>query len=117
MAINPPNIPLVICQGSTFNPAFFFRARQTGQLIDWTGHTARMKARPSKASDTVLLDMTTGNGKIIIDGTYIRLLLTASDTAALTFATAVYDLELVSGDGIVYRVIEGILTLNKEVTR
>ena len=44
----------------------------------------------------------------------IKLSMTATATAALDFETAVYDLELVSGAEVT-RLIEGIVTLSKEV--
>jgi hypothetical protein len=40
----------------------------------------------------------------------------AEDTTALDFVYGQYDLELVSGDGIVYRVIQGTAFLDREVT-
>jgi hypothetical protein len=66
------------------------------------GFIARMQIRPSVASSTILLELTTANGKIILDevDSTILLKLSATETAALTFNSAVASLEMedVSGD-------------------
>lgn len=87
--------------------------------VNLAGFTARMQIR-SKLEDTVVIkELTTQNGGIIIDNTTktIQLYMTATDTAALTFSTGVYSLELVSGSGEVTQLITGTITLVKEVTR
>jgi hypothetical protein len=83
-----------------------------------TSYTARMQLRPTVASDTVILEVTDADA-ITIGGTegYASLTLTATQTAALDFSTCVYQLELVSGGGVVKRLASGVITLSKEVTR
>lgn len=80
--------------------------------------TARMQIR-TKISDTVPLEeLTTENGKIIVDDTNktITLLLSDTVTSAYTFSSAVYSIELlVSGEVIPF--IYGNITLEKEITR
>jgi hypothetical protein len=46
-----------------------------------------------------------------------RLTISATDTAALTAGRGVYDLELVSGSGIVTRLLQGVATISRNVTR
>jgi len=84
-----------------------------------SGFTARMKIRASVSSATVLLELTDANFGIILDDAAktIVLNITATDTALITWKTAVYDLELVSGAGVVTRLIEGRITVSREVTR
>lgn len=87
--------------------------------VDLTSFTARMMIRGSIDDTDPLVTLTTENGGITLgsaDGT-ITLLITATATAALTFDTAVYDLELVDGSGVVTRLLSGNVTLSKEVTR
>jgi len=86
---------------------------------DLTAYTARMQLRSTRASATVLLLLTDSNGRIVLGGTEgsVNLVLSATDTAALSFSTAEYDLELVSAGGVVKRLASGVITLNKEVTR
>ena len=86
--------------------------------IDLTGYTARMQIRSSLDSSTVIQELTTANSGVIIDNTYktITVVLTAAQTAALTFSSAVYSLELVVGSEV-YTFCTGTLTLVKEITR
>ena len=89
-----------------------------GVPINLTGCTARMQIRPSISSDDVYVDLTTENGKITINGSagLITLFFSAEDTSALV-TKGVYDLELVFPDEKVHRVIQGTVTVSKEVTR
>lgn len=89
------------------------------QPVDLSGFTARMQIREKLTSDVVLQELTTTNGKIVLDnvGKTITFSLTATETTAFTFNTAVYSLELVSSGGQVTQLITGTLTLVKEVTR
>lgn len=89
------------------------------QPVDMTDATARMHIRATLAAEETILELTTENSRIIIDDAAktILLVLTAEETEALSFAAAVYDLEVVESDGTVHRVLEGSLSLRKEVTR
>jgi len=86
--------------------------------VPLSGYTARMQIRSSLTSTAVIQELTTANSGIAIDTTYstITLLLTAAQTAALTFTTAVYSLELVSGVEVI-PFCTGTLTLVQEITR
>lgn len=86
--------------------------------VDLTGFTARMHIRASETSPTVLETLTTENGKIAIDNTLktITLTLSATATAAYTWKSAVYDLELVSLVGVVTQLLKGPVTVEGEVT-
>ena len=109
---------LEILQGETYSKQFIWKdsAGANGNL---TGYTARMQVRQSKASDTVLLELTTANGRIALGGSAgtIDLSLNATTTAAITWKRGVYDLELVASNGVVKRLLEGEVTVSKEVTR
>ncbi len=102
-------------QGTTLYKQFTWKA--TGSPVDLTGYTARMQVRPSVTSSTVLLELTTTNGGIVLGGALgtITLSATAVQTAALPRG-GVYDIELVNGS-VVTRFIRGTITLSKEVTR
>jgi hypothetical protein len=60
-----------------------------------------------------------GDTGIVIDtlDKIINLKLAATVTDDYTFKSAVYDLEMVSSGGDVYRILEGSITLSREVTR
>lgn len=82
------------------------------------GVTARMQIREKASSTTLIEELTTENGKILIDNVLktITILLTDTITSAYTFSSAVYSMELiVSGEVIPF--IFGDITLVKEITR
>jgi len=87
--------------------------------VNLTGFTARMQIRETVESTTILHTMTTENGGITLGGTAgtIALLISATDTAALTFDAGVYDLEIISAGGVVTEVMAGAVLLGDEVTR
>lgn len=82
------------------------------------GLTARMQIRSKIDSVEVLEELTTENGKIVIDDTNktITLLVLASLTASYMFTSAVYSLELVDGTEVI-PFIYGNITVEKEITR
>lgn len=88
------------------------------QPVNLAGFTARMQIRQKLEDSTVVKELTTENGGIVIDNVTktIALNISATDTAAFSFQTAVYSLELVNG-AVVTPFAGGNLTLIKEVTR
>lgn len=88
------------------------------QPVDLTGYTGRMQIRPKLESAEIILELTSANGRIVIDevNSTISLVINAEDTALLNFTGAVYSMELVSGTEVV-PFINGSITLVKEVTR
>lgn len=89
------------------------------QPVDLAGYTGRMQIRAKLEDSAVIHEMTTANGGIIIDNTakIIKLLISATNTASFNFQSAVYSLELVSSGGEVRQLINGNISLVKEVTR
>ena len=87
--------------------------------VDLTGFTGRMQIRQKLDDAAFIKELTTSNGGIIIDNTTktIQLYISATDTAALSFQTGVYSLELVSSGGEVTQLIAGNISLVREVTR
>ncbi len=86
--------------------------------VDLTGVTARMQIRDKLTSDTVILELTTENGGIVIDTVNytISIIVSATQTALLSFTSAVYSMELISGSTVT-PFIQGTITLEKEITR
>jgi hypothetical protein len=86
---------------------------------DMAGYTARMQVK-DRVGGAVLLSLTTENGGIALDNTNhtITLLLTAAQTAAITWKKGVYDLEMVSPDvvPIVTKLYTGMVIASYEVT-
>ena len=95
-----------------------------GFLVSYTpvslsGFTARMMIRlTAETADPALVSLVSP-GDIVLDDTYhtITITMTAAATAALAFATGAYDLELVSGAGVVTKLISGNVFVTDEVTR
>jgi len=83
------------------------------------GYAASMQIRRKLSDPEVVLSLTTQNGGIRISTELqtITIYITSAQTSLLNFAQAVYDLELIAGDGTVYRFAEGNLLLRPEVTR
>jgi nicotinate-nucleotide pyrophosphorylase len=71
----------------------------------------------NKVGGTVLLTLTTENGGITLDNVAktITLFIDAATTAALTWKTGVYDLEMVSGADVT-ELYSGKITVTFEVT-
>lgn len=91
----------------------------TGAAFNLTGYTAKMQVRQSAASPDVLLEMSTTNSRITLTpgtGT-ITLVFSATLTSSITWTRGKYDLELTAPNGTVTRLIEGQISVSKEITR
>lgn len=88
-------------------------------LVDLTGCTARAQIREEVDSPEILLELTTENGRIELGGTAgtIRILIDAATTAAMTWESGVYDLEVEFANGHVVRRLAGNVSVSKGVTR
>ena len=105
----------VIEQGATLN----FQIDWTdsdGNPIDLTGYHARMQVRPTVASETVIIELTTENGRITLLDNTVTLDISADDTEALPVGAYKYDLEIQTGAEVI-RLVQGSFTVSPEVTR
>jgi hypothetical protein len=86
--------------------------------VDLAGYTARMSIKDRVGGTLITPQMTTENGKIVIDNVAktITLILDAAATASITKTDGVYDLELVSAGGVVTPLMYGDVTIQQEVT-
>lgn len=109
---------LIVNKGETLELPITYKD-EAGQPIDLTGYAARLQVRERHDSQAVLLELTTENGGITIDGPAgtLTLHLSAAASAALTWERGVYDLEIVSPSGVVTRLLEGSALTRPEVTR
>ena len=101
-------LKLAIEQGATFRKLLTYKgryARRRGERL--TGCTARAQIRSAITSPTVLVNLTTENGGIVLGGVAgtIELIITDTATAAITWTTGVYDLEIVFPSGDVRRLV------------
>lgn len=114
----------ILCeQGTTFTRTLELKYPDTIDpttyyTYDLTDFTARMQVRRTIESSTVIVSLTTENGGIDIVGEdgKIIIFMNPVQTSALT-SSGVYDLEIISDDGVVSRVVQGTFTLSQEVTR
>jgi len=110
-------LDLTIEQGATFSKLLTWKD-SAGVAVDLTGYTARMQIREVKSNATSVIslvsptDITLGG----VAGT-ILIKITSTITTAITWTTAVYDLELIDGVGEVTRLVEGGVSVSFEVTR
>lgn len=109
---------LTIEQGANWSVTVTWQIN--GAAVDLTNYSARMQVRTRHEATTTLLSLTSavGGGLTLggVAGT-IGIALIATATAALPAGGHVYDLELVSGAGVVTRLLEGLFTVTPEVTR
>ena len=115
----PAKLKLKIIQGATFRKPLEWLAPDKTTPIDLTGCMARMQVRSEIESATVLLELTTENGGIVIDGPAGKLTLHLSPpaTAAISWESGVWDLEVVHPNGDVTRLVQGSISVSPEVTR
>ena len=115
-------------QGSTLNLELKY-TDSNGNPINLTGYSGRMQIRPSVASSTVYISLSSSlqadgtglnfsgsNGTTPPTSGSIAIYVSSASSSLLTFDTGVYDLEITSGS-IVTRILEGQVKLSKEVTQ
>lgn len=104
--------------GATFElPLQFLDANSVP--INLTGYTARMQVRPAPGG-TLILDLTTSNGKIVITDAAqgkLKLLVEASETNSVPPGVYRYDLELQSPANVVTRYLEGQVRVKEQITQ
>lgn len=110
---------LSIYQGADFRRALELR-NESSALIDLTGYTFRgqIKSSYADASPVFSFDFTLRNQ--VSDTGVVDMRLPAEDTAAVSITKPTdykYDIEMVDGDGIVTRIVEGNVKLYPEVTK
>jgi hypothetical protein len=118
----------VIEQGSTLNLELKY-TDSNGNPINLTGYSGRMQIRPSVASSTVYISLSSSlqadgtglnfsgsNGTTPPSSGSIGVYISANSSSLLNFDTGVYDLEIASGS-FVSRILEGQVKLSLNVTR
>jgi len=79
-----------------------------------------MQIRAKIDDVTPKLELNTTNNRITIANPIageIQLYISATDTSTINWVSGVYDLELVSPSGDVTRLVEGTVSISREVTR
>lgn len=102
-------------QGATLSKVLTY-TDDAGTPINLTGYSARMMLRDRVSSSTVVLELTTGNGRIALGGVAGTVTLDVAASDMTMSGTYVYDLELVQGV-TVERLVMGEIVIRPEVTR
>jgi hypothetical protein len=87
--------------------------------VGLAGYSARMQIRPSVSSEVVLLELTSADNEIVVndEDKVIAITISAAESMELDFKTAVYSLEMIGPAGNVVTLVNGTVSLVKEVTR
>ena len=103
----------IVEQGATFTRQL--TVKENGSAMNLTGYSVASLMRSTHDSSTVVgtFTCTISNAS----GGIITMNMTASVTGAIEEGIYVYDLEIISGAGIVTRLLQGEVTVNPEVTR
>lgn len=113
--------PLDLEQGATYRNSWVWKSGPKGAElpVDLTGAKAFAEIRPDLESETVILLLSTENGRIFLNEEpgKIRFLITDEDTAALSFDGATYDMFIEFADGSRVRRMAGSVSLTRRVTR
>jgi len=113
----PANIYDIICeQGSTFVRVVTYKDA-SGNTVDLSAYTARMKVRSSRGADGAVLSLTESQGIDLQANGEIEITIPAAATTKVAAGNYRYDLEIVAPSGLVVRVIEGAFKVSGEVTR
>lgn len=123
------NYSFTIEQGTTVD--FEIQYTDVNDLpINLTGYSGRMQIKSGFANDKPItysslsssrypdgtgLNFSGSSGNTPLASGSIGIYISAVSSSAFTFAKAKYDLELVSGSTVT-RILEGVITLSKEVT-
>lgn len=118
--VTAANLDIVMEQGATFERNLYYKD-SNGNPVDVTSYTAAMHVRKHKGSGVALLTLTSSAGYIVLSGEagHIEIHIPANEMDDLDFVWAYYDLELYpEGDtSQAFRLLEGRISLSKEVTR
>jgi hypothetical protein len=114
--VKPAKYNTTCPQGATYDIQFTYKINKFP--VNLTGYSARMQVRESYSSPNTLVSLSTGSGITLGEsaGT-INILISAVETAAFTPNTYIYDIELVSPNQSVIRIVEGSFIVTPEVTR
>ena len=106
----------IICdQGATFRRIISV-VNSDDSLPDYTSSTAKMQVRVSFDSATVIIELTTENGGIVLENNTITLFISADDTTILPIGSYRYDLEIKTGTEVI-RLVQGSFKVSPEITR
>jgi len=108
----------IIEQGATFGQTLTLYD-SSNTLINLSGYASgSMSLKESPDASATILSLTTANNRMTLGGSAgtVILAISATDTANLTPDDGVFDLEIVSGAGVISRLIEGTYSIRRNIT-
>jgi hypothetical protein len=113
---NPGRYNITVYKGTTFTLAPVWKIG--GYAVNLTDYSAKMQVRAATDA-SVLVELSTDNGKIVITPALgkLTLTLTSAQTTALTSGKYFYDLNLTAPDTTVTKILEGVFLVNDSVTQ
>ena len=114
--MTPGKLNLICPQGSTFSKSLTY---EIGNIpVNLGGYSARLQVRKTHSSKNPVIDINTNNGGITVDENgVIAFIVSATETSEIPAGNYVYDLEIISTDGSIQRLVEGKFEITPEVTR
>ncbi|MGL5816658.1 MAG: hypothetical protein ACRCYR_03775 [Phycicoccus sp.] len=82
-----------------------------------TGGTVKAQVRRTRSSDAVLHEWSTGAGNATVSEQGVTLLVPAVVSSGWDWRTGVFDVEYTDPDGAVHRIAQGVVEVDREVTR
>lgn len=107
---------LVIEQGTDLNMPVNL-VDEDGVAISMSAYTAKLQVREYIGSDTVLYEMSTENAKIDVATGVLILQFAEADFVGADWSYGVYDLEIEGPSGDRERIMQGLFTIDPEVTQ
>lgn len=115
----PGEADLIIYQGASFDKVFTLS--EDGVVKNLTGYEARMSIKELVTDTTAIITLTSSPAAgitITALAGQLRIVMTPTQTKALNFEVAYYDIEIyTAADAEVLRVLQGTVTLSKEITK
>lgn len=106
---------IVAKQGATFSKTLTIE--NDGIPWDLTGYSGRMQVRRSFSSSTKLLDLVSPTHITLSNAGVISIIVSASVMTSVPSGRFLYDLEVESSGGEVYRLLEGRFAVRPEITK
>jgi hypothetical protein len=106
---------IVAKQGATFSKTF--TVSNDGTPWDLTSYSGRMQVRRSFSDSTKLVDLVSPTNITLSNVGVIAVTITASVMSTVPAGRWLYDLEVQSAGGEVYRLLEGRFAVTPEVTK
>jgi hypothetical protein len=114
--VQPGRFNFSLIQGYTFNTSPAWKINNS--YVNVTGYSAKMQVRQAVTSTSVILEMSTANGRIVAgttDGKF-TITLSATNSAALPPGNYIYDLDITSPSGTTTTLLTGGFAVVAQVT-